>query len=92
MKKTSRILKNGSPAAAVPQSKTQHGKAPTRPAGPVTCVWIGPDGSECARVDFPPEFFSLIKRAASKLGITIQQFFDNAIRDFIKSHDGRRAA
>ena len=90
MTKRNQVRRNSSSRTAAPQSKTQHRGQVA--AGPVTCVWIGPDGSECARVDFPPEVYSLIKRAATKLGITIQQFFDNAIRDFIKSHDGRRDA
>jgi hypothetical protein len=54
-------------------------------AGTVTCVWTDPDGSEVARVDFERELFSLIERAASKLRITLQQFFDNAIRNHIRS-------
>jgi hypothetical protein len=39
-----------------------------------------PDGSEWARVAFPPELFSLIERTARKMGITLQRFFDNAMR------------
>ena len=66
--------------------------AKLHPDGTVTCVWTGPDGIEWARVDFERELFSLIKHAASKLGITLQQLFDNAIRDYIGSRDERRAA
>jgi len=47
----------------------------------VTCVWTGPDGSEFARVDFTSEIFASIKHVASKMGITLQQFFENAIRE-----------
>ena len=58
----------------------------------VTCIWFAPDGRELARVDFEPELFSLIKRTASKLGITLQQLFDNAIRHYTASRKVRRAA
>jgi hypothetical protein len=61
------------------------------PAGTVTCVWTGPDGIEWARVDFEHELFSLIEHAASKLGITLQQFFNDAIRYYIGLWDERRA-
>ena len=61
-------------------------------AGTVTCVWIGPDGREFARVDFEPELFALVKRAASDLGITVHHFFDNAIHHKIDSLHSRRAA
>ena len=61
-------------------------------AGTVTCVWTGPDGREFARVDFERELFSLIKGAASKLGITLQQFFDDAVHHYCDSLDSRRAA
>jgi len=58
----------------------------------VTCVWLVSDGSEWARVEFPGNLFARIKRAASKLGITLQEFFENAIRNFIELRKDRRAA
>jgi hypothetical protein len=58
----------------------------------ITCVWFMPDGSEWVRVEFEREVFVLIKRAAAKLGISLQKFFDNAIRAKIDSRDNRRAA
>jgi hypothetical protein len=61
-------------------------------AGTVTCVWTCPDGSEWARVEFERELFSRIEYAASKLGVTLQQFFEKAIRHHIDSHHDRRAA
>jgi hypothetical protein len=62
------------------------------PLDSITCVWIMPNGREAARVDFPHQVFSRIVRAASQMGITLQQFMDNAIRNFIKAHAGRRAS
>ena len=61
-------------------------------AGVVTCVWTKADGSEFARVDFERELWSRIERAASELGITLQQLFDNAVHDYCSSRDSRRAA
>jgi hypothetical protein len=61
-------------------------------AGTVTCVWTQADGSEFARVDFERELWSRIERAASELGITLQQLFDNAVHDYCSSRDSRRAA
>jgi uncharacterized protein (DUF1778 family) len=58
----------------------------------VTCVFTLPDGSEVARVDFPREVFSRIERAAAKRGITLEQFFINAIRHYIAKYANRRAA
>ena len=66
------------------------GKRP--PPTMVTCIWFVPGGRELARVDFGPELFSLIKRTASKLGMPLQQFFDNAIRHYTASRKVRRAA
>ena len=58
----------------------------------VTCVWTGPDGSEFARVDFTREIFACIEHVASEMHVSLQQFFDNAIQDFIHSRENRRAA
>ena len=58
----------------------------------MTCVLILPDGSEFTRVDFPCEVFAQIEHAASKQGISLGQFFVNALRHFIDSQDSRRAA
>jgi len=60
--------------------------------GTVTCVWTGPDGREVASVEFHRELFSRIERAASKMHVSLQQFFDDAIRDFTHSRENRRAA
>lgn len=62
------------------------------PAGTVTCVWTAPSGREWARVVFEGELFARIEIAASTLGITLQHFFDNAIRHYCDSQDSRRAA
>ena len=62
------------------------------PAGTVTCVWTAPNGREWARVKFEGELFARIEIAASLLGITLQDFFDNAIRHYCDSQDERRAA
>jgi hypothetical protein len=66
--------------------------AKLRPGGTVTCVCIKSDDSEWARVEFEREEFLRIVRAASKLGITLQQLFDNAIRNSIELLEHRRAA
>lgn len=58
----------------------------------VTCILILANGSEVARVDFPHDVFARIETAASKLGITLQQFFENAIRNYIRSQSVGRAA
>jgi hypothetical protein len=58
----------------------------------MTCVLILHDGSEFARVDFPCEVFARIEHATSKQGISLGQFFINALRHFIDSQDSRRAA
>jgi hypothetical protein len=62
------------------------------PVKTVTCILMLPDGSEVARVDFPRQYFSRIEAAASRLGISLQQFFCNAIRNFIRSQAIARAA
>jgi hypothetical protein len=67
-------------------------KARRLAAGAVTCVWTGPDGREFVRVDFERELFSLIEGAASKLGITLQQLFDDAVHHYCDLLDSRRAA
>jgi uncharacterized protein (DUF1778 family) len=58
----------------------------------VTCILILANGSEVARVDFPRDIFTRIEAAASRLGITLQQFFCNAIRNHIRSQAVRRAS
>ena len=92
MKNKLKSVRRGSNSAASPQSKTQHGKAPANSAGTVTCVWFLPDGGEAFRVDFPRELFSRIKRVATKLGITLEQFFDNAISHYAAECARRSAA
>jgi hypothetical protein len=84
------VTSKSSRPIAAPQSKT----APRSrlAAGTVTCVWTGPDGRELFRTDFSRELFSLIEHTASKLGITLQRFFENAIHHRIKSQQVRRAA
>jgi hypothetical protein len=62
------------------------------PAGTVTCVWTAPNGREWARVEFEGELFARIEIAASRLGITLQHFFDDAILHYCDSRDERRAA
>jgi hypothetical protein len=62
------------------------------PAGTVTCVWTAPNGREWMRVKFEGELFARIEIAASTQGITLQHFFDNAIRHYCDSQDSRRAA
>ena len=84
------VTSKSSRPIAAPQPKTA--RRSRLAAGTVTCVWTLPDGTESARVDFERELFALIEGCASKLGITLQQLFDNAIRDFIDSQDSRRAA
>jgi hypothetical protein len=59
----------------------------------ITCVWVDSNGYEWARVAFPHALFSRIKSAAAKLGITLEQFFDDAIRsyaDSLKAKGGRK--
>jgi hypothetical protein len=63
-----------------------------RPGGTVTCILILPNGSEVARLDFPRNVFARIETVAAKLGITLQQFFEKAIRNYIRSQSIRRAA
>lgn len=63
-----------------------------RPGGTITCILTLPDGREAARVDFPRGVFARIEHAASTQGISLEQFFFNAIRHFIDSRDERRAA
>jgi hypothetical protein len=62
------------------------------PPKTITCILILPDGSEVARVDFPSDVFARIEAAASKLGITLERFINDAICNFIKSQGTRRAA
>jgi hypothetical protein len=62
------------------------------PGGIITCILILPDGAEVARVDFPRSVLVQIDHAASKLGISLGQFFVNAIQHFIDSQGNRRAA
>ena len=92
MKKQSRILAKGSKTAAASQPKTAQSPAHIQPAGTVTCVFYDANGREWARVDFPRDVFALIKRSASKLGITLAQFFHNAIRHYNKTMAFGRAA
>lgn len=58
----------------------------------ITCRFIGTDGSELALVDFPYDVFSRIEAAASKLGITLGRFINNAIRNLNKSQKSWRGA
>ena len=96
MKNRNRVRKNSSPTAAASQCKTNapNKKAPAsrQVAETVTCVWVLPDGSEFARVEFPGDLFARIKRAATKLDVTLQEFFENAILNFIELRKDRRAA
>ena len=89
MKNKLKSARRGSKTAAASQSKTKTHKANAphrpRPSGTVTCVWTASDGSEWERVEFPRDLFARIESCASKLGISLQQFFDNAIRNFVKS-------
>jgi hypothetical protein len=66
------------------------GKTPG--ANTVTCVFNDPAGRELSRVDFPRNDFARIEAASSKLGITLEQFFYNAISNFIELCTHRRAA
>jgi len=61
------------------------------PGRTITCILILADGTEVARVDFPRDVFARIEHAASKQGISIGQFFVNAIQHYIDSCN-RRAA
>jgi hypothetical protein len=72
---------------SIDQRRAQH-----LAAGTVTCVLIRPDGREWFRTDFSLELFSLIEHAASKQGITLQRFFENALWHHIRSQQVRRAA
>jgi hypothetical protein len=67
-------------------------KEPVLLEGAVTFIFKAPDGRELERVDFPPDVFKRIQRAASKEGISLQEFCRTAIRHFIDSQDSRRAA
>jgi hypothetical protein len=58
----------------------------------VTCKIFLPDGREWASVDFRSDLFALIESCRSKLGITLEKFFDLAIRNRIRSQAVRRAA
>ena len=69
---------------AAERDAIQQDRARRLAAGIVTCVWTGPDGRQVARVDFRREVFARIETAAAKLGITLQSFFDNAIREACK--------
>jgi predicted nucleic-acid-binding protein len=83
MKNKLKSTKRSSKTAAGSQSKTAQGKTRLAPVRIDACVWYLEDGSKWARVDFPWDVFVLIKRAARELNITLQQFFDNAIHDYI---------
>jgi hypothetical protein len=92
MKNKLKPVRRGSNSAASPQSKSQQGKASARSPKIVICVWILSDGSEWARVGFPREVFSRIERAASKLKINLEEFFDNAIHSYVAAHEAKGGA
>jgi hypothetical protein len=58
----------------------------------ITCRFIGTDGNELAVVDFPYDVFARIEAAASKLGITLERFINQAISNLIRSQKNWRAA
>ena len=64
----------------------------THGAETVTCVFNDPDGRVLSRVELPRDAFARIEAAASKLDITLDQFFNNAIGHYIGLRTGRRAA
>jgi hypothetical protein len=92
MKNKPKSPERNSKSASASQPKTSHRKARVHPVGTVTCVFIYPNGREWFRVDFRSDLFALIESCASKLGITLEKFFDLAIRNRIRSLAVRRAA
>jgi hypothetical protein len=96
MKTPSRIPKNGSRRAAVPQVKSPRAirVPPLDPAAAalprsvrtVICIFRTPDGKEFARVDFPRKVFTLIQRTACDRGITVAELFHNAIEAYCNKH------
>jgi hypothetical protein len=94
MKKQTQIGKNGSRRAAVSQVKSPSSEPalprlrPPRKAKRsgdiVTCLWLRSDGQLYAQVDFPRRLFMRIQRAASADGLTLAEFFDNAIKEACK--------
>ena len=97
MKNALKSVRRGSKSTTISQAKSKHYPAPDKlpdtirhdqakrlAAGTVTCVLTKPDGSEWVRVDFPRDLFAHIEDAAVGMGITLGQFFDNAIREAYK--------
>jgi hypothetical protein len=77
MKNTIRVRKNDSAAPSARQVKTPPGKT-------VTVIFYSPDNhEELMRVDFEEPFFAAIKRAAKKLGVGLDKFFEFAIESKI---------
>lgn len=92
MKSQLKSARRSSKTAAAPQSKTAQRKTRIASVRIVTYVWYLADGSEWARVELPWALFVLIKSTARKLNITLEQFFDNAVRNYIELRAHRRAA
>ncbi len=80
------VRRNGSAARAAKQASTEtkpaarsHGTA--KVAQPVTLVFTGPDGSECARVTVPGELFTRFRLATRRLGVSMAEFVEQAVRE-----------
>ena len=91
-----RIRPNGSKSVTTSQAKAAQTKALSDEllaaldrenafrlaSGIVTCVWIGPDKRELARVDFPREIFSRIEEVRTTRGMTLHDFCDDAVHHY----------
>lgn len=91
MKNKLKSVRRGSKSASASQSKIAQSPAGIQAPGTVTCVFYNPDGRESFRVDFPRALFALVKRCASKDGITLAQFFHNAVRHYDNATGGTAA-
>jgi hypothetical protein len=63
------------------QFNGQSGTSPSQSA--VRLAWFNPDGSEAFHVDVQAALFALIKQAAKKQGVGLQEWFETAVREKI---------
>ena len=95
-KNQNRAERNSSRHSAARQAKTNASKGKALPsrhiARSITLVLFNSDGSVLERIKFPRDLSACIEDAALKMKITLQQFFHNALHDFIELPEGREPA
>jgi DNA repair protein RadC len=86
-------MKTSNPARKASSAAPSARQVKTPPGKTVTVVFYSSDdGSEFCRLDIPEIVFAAIKRATKKLGVSLDVFFELAVRDKIKRDESVVAA